>query len=465
MGGSSTEHVRAEDIAVVGMSGRFPGAKNVAEFWRNLRDGVESISFFTDEELRAAGLDEATLGDPNYVRAAGALEGIELFAAPFFGVNPREAEVLDPQHRLFLECAWEALEDAGYNTETYAGRVGVYAGAGMNTYLLYNLYTNREVVRSVGDFQAMIGNDKDFLPTRVSYKLNLRGPSVSVQTACSTSLVAVCLACQSLQSYQCDMVLAGGVSVRVPARAGYLYQEGGILSPDGHCRAFDAGARGTVVGSGVGIVVLKRLEDALADGDTVHAVIKGSALNNDGSMKVGYTAPSVEGQAEVIGEALGMAGVEAETISYVEAHGTGTTLGDPIEIAALAQVFRAATGKRNFCAVGSVKTNVGHLDTAAGVASLIKVVQALGHRTLPPLANHTAPSPLLDIERTPFALSASAVPWPGDRPRRAGVSSLGVGGTNAHVVVEEAPPRPATPPACPEQLLCVSGLDKEAVDA
>nr|QEO74622.1 Beta-ketoacyl synthase [uncultured bacterium] len=466
MAGAPTENVRAEDIAIVGMAGRFPGAKNVAEFWRNLRGGVESISFFTDEELRAAGIDEATLSDPNYVRAAGALEEIELFAAPFFGINPREAQVMDPQHRLFLECAWEALEDAGYNSELYEGRVGVYAGAGMNTYLLYNLYTNREAVRSVGDFQAMIANDKDFLATRVSYKLNLRGPSVSVQAACSTSLVAVCLACQSLQSYQSDMVLAGGISVRVPAKAGYLYNEGGILSPDGHCRAFDAASGGTVVGSGAGVVVLKRLEDALADGDTVRAVIKGSALNNDGALKVGYTAPSVEGQAEVIAEALGMAGFAAETISYVEAHGTGTTLGDPIEIAALAQVFGAETAKKNFCAVGSVKTNVGHLDTAAGVAGLIKTTLALEHGELPPSLHFERPNPALDFAGSAFFVNNKLTPWErGSHPRRAGVSSFGIGGTNAHVVVEEAPEAVPTDEGRPWQLLLLSAKTATALEA
>ncbi|HEX8129281.1 MAG TPA: amino acid adenylation domain-containing protein, partial [Pyrinomonadaceae bacterium] len=463
---ATPEEIRGEDIAVIGMAGRFPGARNVAEFWRNLRDGVESISFFTDEELSASGLDDAMLSHPSYVRAAGVLDDIEQFAAPFFGINPREAEVIDPQHRLFLECAWEALEDAGYNSETYEGRIGVYAGAGMNTYLLYNLYSNREVIRAVGDFQAMIGNDKDFLPTRVSYKLNLRGPSVSVQTACSTSLVAVVMACQSLQTFQSDMVLAGGVSVRVPRNAGYIYQKGGIMSPDGHCRAFDANAEGTVVGSGVGIVVLKRLEDALADGDTVHAVIRGSAINNDGSMKVGYTAPSIEGQREVIAEARAMAEVEADTISYIEAHGTGTTLGDPIEIAALTQVFRAQTNEKNFCAIGSVKTNVGHLDTAAGVTGLIKTVLALKHKQLPPSLHFEEPNPNIDFANSPFFVNRQLAEWVrGRTPRRAGVSSFGIGGTNAHVVVEEAPEVETTDAGRPYQLLLLSAKTDTALEA
>ncbi|MEA2175560.1 MAG: hypothetical protein QOD00_3152, partial [Blastocatellia bacterium] len=455
-----------DDIAIVGMSGRFPGAANVAEFWRNLRDGVESISFFTDEELAASGLDQKTFMDQRYVKAAGTLREIEYFAAPFFGINPREAEIMDPQHRIFLECAWEALEDAGYDADRYEGRIGVYAGAGMNTYLLYNLYSNPELMRAVGDYQAMIGNDKDFLPTRVSYKLNLRGPSVSVQTACSTSLVAVCLACQSLLSYQCDVVLAGGISIRVPGKAGYIYQEGGILSPDGHCRAFDAGAQGTVVGSGVGIVVLKRIEDALADGDYIHAIIKGSAVNNDGSLKVGYTAPSVEGQAEVVAEACAMAGIEAETISYIEAHGTGTTLGDPIEMAALTQVFRAQTTRKSFCAIGSVKTNVGHLDTAAGVAGLIKTVLALKHEQLPPSLHFDKPNPQIDFASTPFYVNHKLKEWKhGQTPRRAGVSSFGIGGTNAHVIVEEPPAREAHYSNRPWQLLLISAKTQTALDA
>jgi amino acid adenylation domain-containing protein/non-ribosomal peptide synthase protein (TIGR01720 family) len=453
-----------EDIAIIGMAGRFPGAANVAEFWRNVRDGVESISRFTDEELTASGLDQKTFADPTYVKAAGILREIEYFAAPFFGINPKEAEIMDPQHRIFLECAWEALEDAGYDAERYEGRIGVYAGSGMNTYLLYNLYSNPELMRAVGDYQAMIGNDKDFLPTRVSYKLNLKGPSVSVQTACSTSLVAVCLACQSLLSYQCDMVLAGGISIRVPGKAGYIYQEGGILSPDGHCRAFDAGAQGTVVGSGAGIVVLKRMEDALADGDCIHAVIKGSAVNNDGSLKVGYTAPSIEGQAEVIAEACAMAEVSAETISYIEAHGTGTTLGDPIEIAALTQVFRAQTEAKNFCAIGSVKTNVGHLDTAAGVAGLIKTVLALKHEELPPSLHFERPNPQIDFVNSPFYVNRRLAEWKRSHtPRRAGVSSFGIGGTNAHVIIEEPPARKTYDSNRPWHLLLLSAKTDAAL--
>ena len=463
---SSSEDSPRENIAIIGMAGRFPGASNIGQFWENLRDGVESISLLSVEELLSSGIDEATLNAPNYVRSAGVLNDIEMFAAPFFGINPRDAEVMDPQHRLFLECAWEALEDSGYDSETYEGRIGVYAGAGMNTYLLFNLVSNPWLINSVGDYQMMIGNDKDFLPTRVSYKLNLRGPSVSVQTACSTSLVAVCLACQSLLAYQCDMVLAGGVSIRVPNKAGYVYQQGGILSPDGHCRAFDARAQGTVIGSGVGIVVLKRLEDALSDGDTIHAVIIGSAFNNDGSLKAGYTAPSIDGQAEVIAEAQQMADVAPEALSYIEAHGTGTKLGDPIEIAALTQVFRARTDLKNFCAIGSVKTNIGHLDAAAGVAGLIKTVLSLKHKLIPPSLNFEQPSPQIDFLNGPFFVNDKLSQWTSDtEPRRAGVSSFGIGGTNAHLILEEAPAIDKPSASRPHQLLLLSAKSDSALEA
>jgi acyl transferase domain-containing protein len=330
---NATNYHLLEGIAVIGMAGRFPGVKNVSSFWQNLCDGVESISAFTDEELINSGVSPELLNDPNYLKVGAILENIDLFDASFFGFNPKEAEITDPQHRLFLECAWEALENAGYDSQRCESRIGVYAGASLNNYQSFNL--NRDKIGAVNTFQKMIGNDKDFLATRVSYKLNLTGPSLTVQTACSTSLVATSLACQSLLNYQCDMALAGGVSVRIPQKAGYLHQEGGILSPDGHCRAFDAQARGTIIGNGVGIVVLKRLTEAIADGDHIYAVIKGSAINNDGSDKVGYTAPSVNGQADVVAEALALAGVEPETISYIEAHGSGTVLGDPIEISAL----------------------------------------------------------------------------------------------------------------------------------
>jgi acyl transferase domain-containing protein len=438
---SETDYTGLE-VAVVGMAGRFPGAGNLDEFWRNVSEGRETISFFADEELLLRGIDASLLQDPNYVKAEGVLADVELFDAAFFGLTPREAETMDPQHRLFLEEAWKALEHAGYDSSKYAERVGVFAGESVNSYLLNNLYPNRELMETVGGFQTVIGNDRDYLATHVSYKLNLKGPGITVQTACSTSLVAVHLACQSLLNRECDMALSGGVSVSVPQGTGGMYQEGGIISPDGHCRAFDVEARGTVKGSGVGVVALKRLADALADGDTIHAVIKGSAINNDGDVKVGYTAPSVEGQAGAINEALAMASVEPETVGLVEAHGTGTALGDPIEIAALTQAFRAggdAGARKQFCAVGSLKPNIGHTDAAAGVAGLLKTVLALKHKQLPPSINFHEANPNIDFAGSPFYVNTKLTDWPASTtPRRAGVSSFGIGGTNAHVVLEEA---------------------------
>src|ERR1043165_2701969 len=453
-----------EGIAIVGMAGRFPGARNLDEFWRNLRDGVEAISFFTDEELRSAGVDSALLRDPAYVKAGGILEDIELFDASFFGINHREAEMMEPQHRVFLECAWEALENAGYNSDSYDARIGVYAGHGLTSYLLSNLYSNRQSIWALSGGQSLLGNEKDYLSTRVSYKLNLSGPSISVQTACSTSLVAVHLACQSLLNGECSMALAGGVTISVPQKAGYKYEEGGIMSPDGHCRTFDASAKGTAPGSGVGIVILKRLEDALADGDTIHAVIKGSAINNDGSRKAGYTAPSVEGQAAVISEALHMAGVEASSIGYIEAHGTATVLGDPIEMAALTQAFRTGTEAKEFCAIGSVKSNIGHADTAAGVAGLIKTVLALKHKQIPPSLHFQEPNPAIDFANSPFYVNAKLNEWTTNgAPRRAGVSSFGIGGTNAHVIVEEAPHAAASGTERPLHLIVLSAKTSSAL--
>jgi acyl transferase domain-containing protein/thioesterase domain-containing protein len=454
-----------EGIAIVGMAGRFPGAKNVDEFWQNLRDGVESIYFFSEEELESLGIDESVVRDPRYVKARGVLEDIELFDASFFGFNPREAEITDPQHRFFLESAWQALENAGYNSETYAGSIGVYAGAGtFNTYFLNNLYPNHQLRESVGDFQLAIANEKDFLATRVSYKLNLKGPSITVQTACSTSLVAISMACQSLLTYQCDMALAGGVSIGVNQKTGYFYKEGMIFSPDGHCRAFDAKAQGTVSGSGVGIVVLKRLEEAIADGDYIYAVIKGSALNNDGA-KIGYTAPSIDGQAQAIADALAIAEIPPETVTYIEAHGTGTPLGDPIEIAGLTQAFSLETKKKGFCAIGSAKTNIGHLDTAAGVTGLIKTVQALKHQLIPPSLHFEQANPKIDFANSPFYVNTKLSEWKaGKTPRRAGVSSFGIGGTNAHVVLEEAPSVEKSGESRPSQVLVLSAKTSSALD-
>ncbi len=443
----SQERGPLEAIAIVGLAGRFPGAANVSELWENLKSGTDSITHFTDAELLASGITPETLADPDYVKARGYLEDADLFDAAFFGIPPKEADVLDPQHRLFLECASEALEDAGCVPDTYAGTIGVWAGSSLNTYLLANLCgTRAETDRltqsyQVGDYPTLAGNDKDFLATRVSYKLNLTGPSLSVGTGCSTSLVAVAQACQSLQSFGCDMALAGGVSVAFPQTRGYTYQKGGMVSPDGKCRAFSADAQGTVFGGGVGVVALKRLTDAVRDGDTIYAVIKGHGLSNDGSQKASYSAPSASGQAEAIAAAHMMAGVSAETISYVEAHGTATPLGDPIEVAGLTAAFRRTTDKTGFCALGSVKPNVGHLEAASGVTGLIKTALALKHKLLPPTIHFDAPNPRIDFANSPFAVHAQLTEWPeGETPRRAGVSSFGVGGTNAHVVLEEAPP-------------------------
>ena len=454
------------EIAVIGMACHLPGANDANTFWDNLKNGKESITFFTDEELLEAGVPPEQLRRASYVKAKGKLEGVENFDAGFFGFSPRDAAIMDPQHRHFLECAWEALEVAGYDSERYEGSIGVFAGVGMNTYFIHNLMTNTDLIRSHGMFAIRhTSNDKDFLATRVSYNMNLKGPSVSVQTACSTSLVAIHMSCQSLLNGESDMVLAGGATFDLPQDAGYHYKEGEILSHDGHCRAFDADSTGTVLGNGVGVVVLKRLEDAIQDGDTVHAMVRASAINNDGSLKVSYLAPSVEGQAAVYTEAYAVGDINPETISYVEAHGTGTLVGDPIEVTALTQAFRMYTEKKNFCGLGSVKSNIGHLDTAAGVAAFIKVVMALKHRQIPPSLNFRRPNPALQLEESPFYIVDSLKEWEkGDTPRRAAVSSLGVGGTNAHVVVEESPELPPSKQVRDWQLFVLSARSRQAVD-
>ena len=448
------------DIAIVGMAGRFPGAPDVDTLWRRVVNGEDCLVDLDEESLRADGVPEHVLNAPNYVRRNGVLADVEGFDAPFFGIGSRDAAIMDPQHRHFIESAWHALETSGHLPESFSGSIGVFAGCGMNTYMLHNLLSNPNLVDQMGMFLLRhTANDKDFFTTTLSYRLNLQGPSVNVQTACSTSLVAVHLAVQSLLSFECDLALAGGSTIESPHRHGYLYHEGEVLSPDGVCRAFDEKSGGTVLTSGVGVVTLRRLADAIEDGDPILAVIKGSAINNDGQRKVGYLAPSVDGHADVIKEALAVSGLSGRDIGLFEAHGTGTAVGDPIEFAAATEAYRESTSDLNYCRLVSTKPNIGHLDTAAGVASLIKAVQALRHRTLPPLANHSGPSPLLDVDKSPFELSSEAAPWPGDRPRRAGVSSLGVGGTNAHVIVQEAPPAPATAPAEPEQILVFSGQD------
>ncbi len=451
------------DIALVAMTGRFPGARNVEELWENLRQGVESISFLDEEELIAAGVDAELVRGPRYVKAASAIDGIDLFDAQLFGYSPREAEVMDPQHRLFLECAWEVLEKAGYDPARYPGSIGVFAGCNLSTYLL-KLYADPRARASVNMLQAILGNDKDSLTTTLSYKLDLRGPSVAVQTFCSTSLVAVHMACQSLRQGECDMALAGGVRVVVPDRVGYLYEEGGIAPPDGHSRSFDAGANGSVLGQGVGIVALMRRADAEAEGAPILAILKGSAINNDGSMKAGYTAPSVAGQSKAVTMALEDAGVDPETISYVEAHGSATELGDPIEVTALTAAWRRFTDKRGFCSIGSVKSNFGHLDRAAGVAGLIKTVLALEHGEIPPTINFERPNSQIDFASSPFVVADRLREWTSNgAPRRAAVNSLGMGGTNVHVVVEEPPPPPPSDAAHPWQLLLLSARTETAL--
>jgi amino acid adenylation domain-containing protein len=458
----------SESIAIIGMSGRFPGAASVDAFWRNLCQGVESVTFFKDEELQGSLLEKIPPRDnPHVVKARALLERPEWFDASFFGINPKEAEIIDPQHRVFLECAWEALENAACNPDAYDGLIGVFAGCNINTYLINNLLPHHQRDPLGGALQMMIAGDKDYLPMRVSYKLNLRGPSLNIQTACSTSLVTVCMACRSLLSGECDMALAGGVAISFPQRKGQLFLEGGILAPDGHCRAFDADAAGTVWGEGAGVVVLKRLSEALEDGDTICAVIRGSALNNDGAHKIGFTAPGIEGQAEVIGLAQAAAGVDPESISYVEAHGTGTPMGDPIEIAGLTKAFRRNTDARRFCAIGSVKSNIGHLDTAAGVAGLIKTVLSLQHGQIPATLHFQSPNPKIDFENSPFYVNEVLRDWKRkDGPRRAGVSSFGIGGTNAHAILEEAPPvSPSVPSSRSCQLLLLSAKTATALDA
>lgn len=453
-----------EEIAIVGMAGRFPGARDVEQFWTNLRQGVESVRSFTPEELNQAGVSPETRADPNFVNAGSIADDLDCFDAGFFGISKREAEIMDPQHRVLLETAWEALENAGYDPAAYDGMIGVFGGVAPNTYR-YNVLSRRpDLLEKVGDYLSMISTEKEYAITRIAFKLNLRGPSVSVNTACSSSAVALHLACQSLLAGENDLCLVGGARVRVPLTAGYLYLEDGIPSPDGHCRAFDANARGTVIGSGAAFVAIKRLTDAIRDRDTIHAIIKSTAINNDGSAKVGFTAPSVQGQADVIAEAHAMAGVSGDQIQYVEAHGTGTALGDPIEVAALTRAFRRSTDDSGFCAIGSVKTNIGHLDAAAGVTGVIKTALALKHGEIPPSLNFERPNPQIAFDRSPFYVNAELSPWPEVDVRRAGVSSFGLGGTNAHLVLEEPPSQARTAPSRPHQLLVLSARSEEALN-
>ncbi|MEL7038650.1 MAG: SDR family oxidoreductase [Cyanobacteria bacterium J06592_8] len=456
------EQEKNERVAIIGMAGRFPGSETVDQFWENIKNGVNLIQFLSDQDLISSGLSLDEINAPNYVKAYASFKNIEYFDAGFFGYSPREAELIDPQHRIFLECAWEALENAGYDPERYSSKIGVYAGSALNNYII-NLFNNTTIRKSVDSVQFVVSNVMGLMPTRVSYKLNLKGPSCGIQTGCSTSLVSVHIACQSLLKKECDMALAGGVTVNSTQKLGYLYKEDGIASPDGYCRAFDANAKGTVFGNGVGLVVLKRLSQALEDGDQIYAVIRGSAINNDGSQKVGLTAPSVTGQAEVIATAMAKADVEPETINYIEAHGTGTALGDPIEVSALTKVFGKSSKK--YCAIGSVKSNIGHLDAAAGISGLIKTVLALKNQQIPPSLNFDNPNPQINFADSAFYVNTQLSNWQRNgTPRRAGVSSFGMGGTNAHLILEEAPEVQTSSPSRPWQLLLLSAKTPSALE-
>lgn len=467
---------RSTDIAIIGMAGRFPEARNVAEFWRNLCAGVNSVRPIPEAELELSAEDLLMAQDnPQYVKMAAVIDDADKFDAAFFGIFPKKAVTMDPHQRLFLECCWHALEDGGYVPEQYDGSIGVFAGCYMNTYLLASLRTNPSFIYDLADvfhggsFQNEIGFEKDYLATQVSYLLNLRGPSLTIQTACSTSLVAVTSACQSLAFGECDMALAGAATLRFPQKRGYLYEEGGMMSPDGQCKTFDERANGTIFGNGVATILLKRLDNAVADGDDIYAVIRGWGLNNDGNRKPGYTAPSIEGQVEAVAKAQKMAGIGGDTITYIEAHGTGTSLGDPIEIDALSQVFRRTSAEKQYCAIGSVKTNVGHLDCVAGIAGLIKTALAIKHAQIPASLNFERPNPKIDFVNSPFFVNTALRDWDtASIPRRAGVSSFGVGGTNAHVVLEEAPRSHepddfAVSSGSPYQLLSLSARSEDAV--
>lgn len=455
-----------EPIAIVGMAGRFPGAEDIEAFWRNLCAGRESIRVFAPDELDPS-IPRALIDDPAYVRARGVIDGVDRFDAAFFGIAPLEAQLMDPQHRHFLETAWHALEHAGYVPERVPGRVGVFGGMYNASYFLHHVQTRPDLVARLGEMQTMLANEKDYLTSRVAYKLGLDGPAVSVHTACSTSLVATIMAMDSLRSGDCDLALAGGVAVTCPPNSGYLYQEGAMASRDGHTRSFDADAAGTVFSDGVAILALRRLSDALADGDTVYAVLLGGAINNDGADRASFTAPNPAGQAAVIAMAHDSAGIDARSISYIEAHGTATPIGDPIEVAGLTRAFRRHTGDRGFCGIGSLKSNVGHLVTAAGAAGLIKTALALHRETLPPTIGYARPNPQIDFDASPFVPQAALQAWPrGAQPRRAGVSAFGFGGTNAHVVLQEAPLATAAAPSLrPQQLLTLSARTPEALTA
>lgn len=426
------------DIAIIGMAGRFPGADSVDQFWANIVAKRDAISFFEHDTLIQAGVSPDLLSNPKYIKAKGFLENASLFDADFFGFSKHDAIILDPQYRLFLETVWEALENAAYAPEAYTGKIGLFAGSSsIDSYFAHSLAINNESSLLAQNFNVLKYNAKDFLTMLLAYKLNLRGPAITIQTGCSSSLVATCMACQSLLSLESDIAIAGGVSITVPLKSGYLFQDGMMLSPSGQCRAFDKDADGSVSGNGLGVVVLKRLNAALNDGDHIHAIIKGFAVNNDGHHRMSFTAPSIQGQQEVIETALARAKIKPEMISYIEAHGTGTILGDLIECSALTEVFKEVPTR---VALGSVKPNIGHLDVAAGISGLIKTVQALKHKVLPPNIHFNTPNPHIDFNHTPFYINTESAPWDSpDANRYAGVSSFGIGGTNAHIVLQEAP--------------------------
>ncbi len=454
--------VEISGVAIVGMAGRFPGASNVEEFWANLLAGRESITRFSSEDLSPQ-VPAELRRHPRYVPARGVIADADRFDASFFGISPREALLMDPQQRVFLELCWNALEHAGVDPERFAGSIGVYAGVSNNGYR--KLVDSRpDLVRGAGEFATMVANEKDYVATRVAHRMNLTGPALSIHTACSTSLVAIAQAWYALMSWQCDMALAGGMNIVVPQESGYVPVEGGMESGDGHCRPFDANANGTVFSSGGAVVALKRLSDAIEQGDMIWAVIRGVGINNDGADKASFTAPSARGQAAVIRQALATAGVEARSIGYVEAHGTGTSLGDPIEVEALTRAFREDTAENQFCWLGSAKSNLGHLVAGSGVTGLIKAALALHHGRIPPTLHYQIPNPEIDFGATPFKVANAVIPWPrGTAPRRAGVSSFGVGGTNAHVVLEEAPPPGPPAPARPMTLLTLSARDEQTL--
>ena len=429
------------DIAIIGMSGRFPGAATAEEYWRNLCDGVESVTFFSDQELLTAGVAPSLIANPDYVKAAPMLRDVEMFDAAFFGYSPKDASLMDPQQRLFLEVCWEAFENAGYDPADYPGKVGVLSTGGgvVTSYLLAKLH-HTDLPGQTASI-AHINNDKDFLSTRVSFKLNLRGPSFTIQSACSSSLLAVHEACQNLRFGECDMMLVGGSVVRVPQVAGYLAEKRNLNSIDGHCRPFDLAAQGTIFGSCVGAVLLKPLAQAVADHDHIFAVIKGTAVNNDGSAKSSYTAPSLGQQSQAVVDALDVAGVSADSVGYIECHSTGTIVGDPLEVEALSMAFRKGTERKQYCGVGSVKANIGHPEQAAGIAGIIKTALVLHHKRIPPSINCETLNPAIDLAASPFYVNTKLRDFPlADTPRRAGLNSLGIGGTNVFAVLEEAPP-------------------------